>query len=51
MLAALDSLPSNQDRINFLLEKGYLDEALPIMKKEGKNYLGDSSLMMQSWYT
>ena len=38
MLNALDSLPSNQDRINFLLQKSYLNEALPIMKKEGKNY-------------
>ena len=44
MLIALESLPSNQDRINFLLEKNYLDEALPIMKREGKNYLPNSLL-------
>ena len=44
MLIALESLPSNQDRINFLLEKNYLDEALPIMKKKGENYLSISLL-------
>ena len=44
MLNALESLPSNQDRINFLVEKRYMDEALPIMKREGKNHLHDSLL-------